>query len=278
MDNQQLSVLNKDKSSETISKESTWIGKSLETVGIAKGKIIIYTLDCPITGQIRYVGKTSQLPIKRYICHYNKRTRTYVSSWIESLKKKNFKPIMNLLDVVDEETWDFWEKYWISQCKSWDFKLTNISAGGKGVKRPVSEETKAFLLKFAKERVWTEKQRKIISENIKQYYAKQREKGGYKYQQPKFKKEKYVCTEEHRKNLSISHKNQKISKETLQKLIAKNKKPILQYSLNDKFIKEWDSAVLASKELKINASFLRHCLLGDKKQAGGFKWKYAIKI
>lgn len=50
--------------------------------------------------------------------------------------------------------------------------------------------------------------------------------------------------------------------------------PILQFNLNDKFIKEWDYITQASKELGINLSSLSECLKGKQKTAGGYKWKY----
>lgn len=49
---------------------------------------------------------------------------------------------------------------------------------------------------------------------------------------------------------------------------------VSQYSLDDKFIKDWDYITLASKTLGINMSCISECLKGKQKTAGGFKWKY----
>lgn len=63
-------------------------------------------------------------------------------------------------------------------------------------------------------------------------------------------------------------------KETLSKLKKKYKKvPVIQYSLDNVFIKEWDSKTDAEKELKIcNISRA----IRKNLTAGGYKWKYKI--
>lgn len=49
-------------------------------------------------------------------------------------------------------------------------------------------------------------------------------------------------------------------------------KPIIQLSLEGKFIKEWSSAVEAEKYLKIKRKNISQCITGRNKTAGGFKW------
>ncbi len=51
-------------------------------------------------------------------------------------------------------------------------------------------------------------------------------------------------------------------------------RPILQYTLNGVFLKEYRSAVFAANELNINQANIVHCLKGKYKQSGGFIWKY----
>jgi len=110
----------------------------------------IYTLSDK-TG-IRYVGKSNN-PKKRYLSHItDTRNDTYKNNWIKSLQKKKLLPILEILDIVSLDEWQFWEKYWIAQCKIWGFKLTNSTVGGDGigfgkpyVGRKLSEETKKKL-------------------------------------------------------------------------------------------------------------------------------------
>jgi len=54
-----------------------------------------------------------------------------------------------------------------------------------------------------------------------------------------------------------------------------NVKPVLQYDLDGKFIREWGNIGEASKSLKINRTNIGQCAKGNKyKTVGGFKWKF----
>ena len=57
----------------------------------------------------------------------------------------------------------------------------------------------------------------------------------------------------------------------------KNSIPILQFTKNGTFIKEWPSARDAERQLGISQSHICHCLKGKRKSAGGFVWKYKNK-
>lgn len=54
-------------------------------------------------------------------------------------------------------------------------------------------------------------------------------------------------------------------------------KPIAQYTLSGIFIRNFDCAATAQRELGIHESGIRKCLYGDTKQSGGFLWSYADK-
>lgn len=49
--------------------------------------------------------------------------------------------------------------------------------------------------------------------------------------------------------------------------------PVSQYSLNEEFIKDWDNARIASKELGISYNGIRNCVKGKTKTSGKFIWK-----
>lgn len=51
-------------------------------------------------------------------------------------------------------------------------------------------------------------------------------------------------------------------------------KPILQYDLNDNFIKEWKSAKEASEHLCIQQNSISLCCRNKRKKAGNFNWKF----
>jgi hypothetical protein len=52
------------------------------------------------------------------------------------------------------------------------------------------------------------------------------------------------------------------------------KKQIIQFDLQGKFIREWDSLKEAGESLSISGGDLSNCLHGKFKQMGGFKWKF----
>lgn len=60
------------------------------------------------------------------------------------------------------------------------------------------------------------------------------------------------------------------TEETKQKL----KKPIIQLDLENNFVRNWDSATTASKELKINIPHITACCRGKRNKCGGYKWVY----
>lgn len=53
-----------------------------------------------------------------------------------------------------------------------------------------------------------------------------------------------------------------------------NAKPILQYSIDGTFIKEWDCIIDAVKKLNLSQSGISQVLTGKRKTSGGFIWKY----
>jgi len=94
----------------------------------------IYTLEHPITGEIRYVGKTNN-PYMRFHDHCKKsyRCKTHKDYWINKLLKEGLRPVMSVLDEVSKVEWKYWEKFWIEQCRQWGFKLVNHTNGGDGL-------------------------------------------------------------------------------------------------------------------------------------------------
>lgn len=52
----------------------------------------------------------------------------------------------------------------------------------------------------------------------------------------------------------------------------KNSIPVFQYSLDNNFIKEWESGKKAADTLKINSQGIYCCIWGKYKTSGGYKW------
>ena len=93
----------------------------------------IYVLIDPETNKVRYVGKANNVK-QRYNAHLNKARehQTHKKNWINSLRGKKLKPIIEIIDIVPISEWVFWESYWISQFKTWGFDLVNHTYGGNG--------------------------------------------------------------------------------------------------------------------------------------------------
>ncbi len=91
-------------------------------------KHIIYSLTCPVDGEIKYVGKTSMLLSQRLRGHLILPSGERMRIWIEALKSKKLFPIIEQIDEVSKITprrGAYWEKYWIVQLEKLGFNLYN---------------------------------------------------------------------------------------------------------------------------------------------------------
>jgi hypothetical protein len=94
----------------------------------------IYTLSDPNTGLVRYIGKTNNIR-KRLSTHLSNNhlsTSTKKNNWIISLLRNSEIPLIEVVDEVNSEDIDFYEKFYISLFKSWGFDLLNGTNGGDG--------------------------------------------------------------------------------------------------------------------------------------------------
>lgn len=74
----------------------------------------IYTLSDPETGKVRYVGKSDR-PADRLKSHISSITGSSgeKSIWLNSLKNKNMKPVLNIIENVPVDKWIERERHWI---------------------------------------------------------------------------------------------------------------------------------------------------------------------
>ena len=204
----------------------------------------IYSLSDPISGEIRYVGKSDN-PNLRLIEHIKKSkyTITHKNNWIKSLLKKNLKPVIEILDTVPISEWGFWENYWIEMIRAWEFKLTNIANGGCGGNLgPIVN-------------------RKISIETINKM---------------KISASKRKCIEEIKHKMSLSQMG--INNPMYGKIRTESSKKyrsVTQYDKNLNFIKRWIGITIASKSLNINRCTITDVCNYRKKTAGGYIWKYS---
>ena len=166
-------------------------------------EIFIYTLNHPITQEIKYVGKTNN-PKRRLYHHIEESKRKQglknrrIINWINLLLSQNLKPIMNILEICNDKNWEEKEKFWIKYYKEKGLELCNIEEGGKhgfknfsteikrfhannlrGLRSKYSEEQKQYIWKLICENYSDSKIRQIFPE-ISQSFLYQIRKG-YKW-------------------------------------------------------------------------------------------------
>jgi y4mF family transcriptional regulator len=76
---------------------------------------LIYTLCCPVTGEVHYIGKTTQ-GMTRPLQHLRESHNHKIKEWVNDLKELGYKPIIKIIEQVDEYTdLDSRELYWIQK-------------------------------------------------------------------------------------------------------------------------------------------------------------------
>lgn len=201
----------------------------------------IYKIISP-TNKI-YIGQSINI-LKRWEKYYNLNCKQQPKIYASLLKYSANNHKFEIICQCDKLELNNLEKYYIDLYKSFNSEHgLNLLDGGNYVKMSDETKRKMSLAKIGKKVIISKEHREKIS---------------------KAKKGK-LFSDEHKKNLSKSSFN-------------KNAKPILQYDMNDNFINEWISSVLAGKELNICSSQIAKCCKNKKgfKSAGGFKWKYKI--
>ena len=81
----------------------------------------------------------------------------------------------------------------------------------------------------------------------------------------------FMTEEEHKRFHNIG---KHLSEETKRKMSESLSKPILQYTKEGEFIKEWVSGIEAFRVLGINNGHISSCCQGNRKSAGGFFWRF----
>lgn len=240
----------------------------------------IYTLKCPISNNIRYVGKTVESLERRLNKHVSK-TQTvgifnHKTNWVNSLLSKGVKPIIELLDEVPESDWHRIEKYWISQMRFWGFDLVNTCDGGQGpAGRVLSNET-----------------RYKISQSLMGHAVSEETR-----HKKRLKKLGSVMSISAREKISKIHKGRKRPIETGRKIsqallgkkhskefgeniskrmkgrVPTNTTQVDMYDKNGCFIERYQSIADAYRKTGINRTSICNNLAGLSQSAGGFVWR-----
>lgn len=95
-----------------------------------KAEVLIYALVCPVSGRVRYVGKTLHMGrrLRQHVAETRRYPHLHKSKWIAGLLREGLRPEIRLLESVQGPDWQNREIHWIEQFED----LTNHSGGGNG--------------------------------------------------------------------------------------------------------------------------------------------------
>lgn len=214
-----------------------------------------------------------------------------------SIKKYGFdNHKFEIIHTCHKKYLNYWEAYYVKKLESFDtIKGLNMTSGGDSPKmndvlrKKRSDRYKKLwedpeyrqkMITMMKNRVIPEEElirlktinigRKPTQETIEKI---RKANTGKKCPAKGFPK-----SEEWKKKVSEKLKGRKFSQEHLEKLNIINKarssKPILQYSLDGEFIKEWESISQIGRELNFCTGSICCYLKGKYKSSYGYDWRY----
>lgn len=214
----------------------------------------------------KYIGITSQNVYKRWQNGYGYKTNPYFWRSIEKHGWDNFDHII-LYEGLSERDAKNTEIRLIQQYNTKQPNGYNLTDGGDNVSNKLhSIETRQKISNALKGRKLTEEQKnkikKAISGKNNPFYGKK-------------------WTEEHRNKIKESKKNYKPSEETRKKMSESRKnekskcaKKVYQYCLDGTFVKEWFSASMAARELKLSQGNISAVCRGERNQCGEYMWRF----
>jgi hypothetical protein len=101
----------------------------------------IYGLLDPLTGRLRYVGKSTD-PAKRLRKHLREarlNPRCHRECWLKGLQDRGLRPTLIILETCSSDCWQEAERHWIALWTQAGADLVNRTAGGDGLENPTAE-------------------------------------------------------------------------------------------------------------------------------------------
>ena len=199
--------------------------------------------------------------------------------------------IIDQIQSINKKDWKCLETMWICCFKSWGFNVLNKNEGGggppKGRKiRSKDNDWKLNISKSLKGMKHTEETKRKMSEVKlgkqssflgKKHSNETKEKISQNSKGISRGKGKQISNITKQK-MSESHKGLKThtkphSYNTKQKISKSKSKPVLQYTKDNIFVKEWNSAKEAEISLNITLGDVSRICRGEGKTCKGYKWK-----
>lgn len=177
-------------------------------------------------------------------------------------KQANFE----IVAICDKQDCIKLEQYYIDTLNP-DMNVCRVAKSCTGIKQSKQTIEKRVLKLIGQKRTLEHKLK--MSESAKGRILTEQQK----LNMSKARKDKPL-TEEHKINIGKSLMGRKMSAEAIEASAKSRRKPILQYTKDMIFLKEWSSTTNASKELDIKITAINACLNNKSKTSGGYIWKY----
>ena len=244
-------------------------------------KIYIYALVNPLNNEIFYVGYTYNIKKRLYehLYCYNLNGNKYKKFVILKILKNNLKPEIKIIDECDyvfNEKENMYEHerleiYYIDKYKKEGVRLTNMTNGGKN---PPYSKTKKVVYQFDKQLNFVKKYESITAAAIEMNTQPTRICGALNQKRYLSSMGYYWLTDNNIDNINTEKKK---------RILNPNRKintiPIVQYSLDGKYLNEFISQSEADRITGINSKQINKCLrLKGFDQAGGYLWFYKHQI
>jgi group I intron endonuclease len=223
----------------------------------------VYKITNTINNKI-YIGSSKDLDIRKSEhftdLKFNRHVNKHLQASYNKYGRENF--THEVIEYCDVNLLIEKEQYYLDTLNP-DYNILKKAYSPLGVKR--TEEFKLHL-----SNLMTGRKRPSFSEEWK------KNMGIVRKGKPK--------SEEWKKKVSVWMKGKQnclgriLSEETRNKIGAGNSKPIIQYSLQGEFIKEWKSITDAILTLNIKSNHIGACCNGKRKKSFGFKWKFKENV
>ena len=203
----------------------------------------IYLIENNIN-ELKYIGLTTRTVEERWKEHL-RHSSEVIGKAILKYGKENFK--CAIIEECPDEILDEREQYWINYYDSYNNGY-NCTEGGRRSGLNIEVQSKYKIIK----ELWDE---------------------GYGQKQIQIKTGFNIETV-HSYLLKYGVSKEQIRLRANEGIRKSKEKPIVQYSKNGDFIKEWPSATAAGRELGINRRNICGVCLGKRKTCNGFIWRY----
>jgi len=217
-----------------------------------------------ILENVRYVGKTKR-PVWKRLCKHVQDSKTGIApihKWIRKLKLDNQRPVYIILEECNENTWKEAERKYITLLRKSN-RLLNVTDGGEtegnyyhpSIELYCYDENGDFLKKYSSMTEASNDVQVSMSKISLALNQKTNKSAANCY---------WFTTPQKKENIVF-------------RKAAKRNIPIIQKTLNNEFIAEFNGQGEAEKITGISSKLINKCLrIPTYSQTNGYKWEYKI--